>query len=104
MDIKNLVAQAQEMQQRAQLVEAALLKLTVTGSAGGGMVTAEADGKGNVKKVRIDPAAVNPADVEMLEDLITVAVADAQKKAAETAQREMRALLGGINLPFPLPL
>jgi len=103
MDIQNLVAQAQEMQQRAQQVEAALLKMTVTGSAGGGMVTVEADGKGNVKKVRLDPAVVNPADVEMLEDLITVAAVDAQKKAAETAQREMRTLLGGINLPFPLP-
>lgn len=103
MDIKNLVAQAQQMQQRAQQVEEALLKVSVTGSAGGGMVTVEADGKGNVKKVRIDPAAVNPADIEMLEDLITVATVDAQKKAAETAQREMRSLLGGINLPFPLP-
>ena len=103
MDIQNLVAQAQQMQQRAQQVEEALLKMTITGSAGGGMVTVEADGKGNVKKVRLDPAAVNPADVEMLEDLITAATVDAQKKAAETAQREMRTLLGGINLPFPLP-
>lgn len=104
MDIQNLVAQAQQMQQRAQQLEAALQKLTVTGSAGGGMVTVDADGKGNVKKIRIDPAAVKPADVEMLEDLITVAVVDAQKKAAETAQHEMRTLLGGINLPFSLPL
>lgn len=103
MDIQNLVAQAQQMQQRAQQLEAVLLKVTVTGSAGGGMVTVEADGKGNVKKIRIDPAAVNPSDIEMLEDLITVAAVDAQKKAAETAQREMRTLLGGLNLPFPLP-
>lgn len=103
MDINNLVAQAQQMQQRAHQVEEALLKITVTGSSGGGMVTVDADGKGNVKKVRIDPAAVNPADIEMLEDLVTVATIDAQKKAAESAQREMRALLGGLNLPFPLP-
>lgn len=103
MDIKNLVAQAQEMQQRAHQVEEALLKITVTGSAGGGMVTVDADGKGNVKKVRIDPAAVNPADIEMLEDLITVAAIDAQKKAGESAKSEMRALFGGLNLPFPLP-
>jgi DNA-binding YbaB/EbfC family protein len=103
MDLKNLVAQAQQMQQRAQQVEDALLKITVTGSAGGGMVTVEADGKGNVKKVRLDPAAVNPADLEMLEDLITVAAVDAQKKASEAAQQEMRALMGGLNLPFPLP-
>jgi DNA-binding protein YbaB len=67
------------------------------------MVTVEADGKGNVKKVRLDPAAVNPADLEMLEDLITVAAVDAQKKASEAAQQEMRALMGGLNLPFPLP-
>ncbi|MBM3906736.1 MAG: YbaB/EbfC family nucleoid-associated protein [Gemmatimonadetes bacterium] len=103
MDLKNLMAQAQQMQQRAQQVEAALLRLSVTGSAGGGMVTVEADGKGNVKKVRLDPTVVNPADVEMLEDLITVATADAQKKAAEAAQTEMRALMGGLNLPFSLP-
>lgn len=103
MDLKNLMAQAQQMQQRAQQVEEALLKLSVTGSAGGGMVTVEVDGKGNVKKVRLEPAVVNPADVEMLEDLITVATVDAQKKAAEAAQAEMRALMGGLNLPFQLP-
>ena len=104
MDLKNLLSQAQQMQQRAQEVEAALLKLTITGSAGGGMVTVDVDGKGNVKKVRLESAVVNPADIEMLEDLITVATADAQKKAAEAAQREMRSLMGGLNLPFQLPL
>jgi len=102
MDLKNLVAQAQEMQQRAHQVEEALLKITVTGTAGGGMVTVDADGKGNVKRVRLDAAVVNPADVEMLEDLITVATVDAQKKASEAAQRELRTLMGGLNLPFPL--
>lgn len=103
MDLNNLVAQAQQMQQRAQQVEEALHKLSITGSSGGGMVTVETDGKGNVKKVRLDPAVVNPADIEMLEDLIAVAAADAQKKAAESAQREMHALMGGLNLPFSLP-
>ncbi len=103
MDLKNLVAQAQQMQQRAQQVDEALLKLTVTGSSGGGMVTVEADGKGNVKSVRLDPAVVNPADVEMLEDLVTVAIVDAQKKASGASQQEMRTLLGGLTLPFPLP-
>jgi DNA-binding YbaB/EbfC family protein len=103
MDLKNLVAQAQQVQQRAHQVEEALLKVIVTGSSGGGMVTVEADGKGNVKKIRIDATVVNPADVEMLEDLVTVAVVDAQKRASEAAQQEMRALMGGLNLPFPLP-
>lgn len=103
MDLKNLVAQAQQMQQRAKQVEESLQRLTVTGTSGGGMVTVEADGKGTVKKVRIDPTVVNAADVEMLEDLVTVAVVDAQKKAADAAQAEMRGLMGGLNLPFPLP-
>ncbi|MBW7933055.1 MAG: YbaB/EbfC family nucleoid-associated protein [Gemmatimonadaceae bacterium] len=103
MDLKNLVAQAQQMQQRAKQVEESLQRLAVTGTSGGGMVTVEADGKGTVKKVRIDPTVVNAADVEMLEDLVTVAVADAQKKAADAAQAEMRGLMGGLNLPFPLP-
>jgi DNA-binding protein YbaB len=54
--------------------------------------------------VKLDPSVVNPADIEMLEDLIAVAVADAQKKAADLAQEEMRKLTGGLPLPFKLPL
>jgi DNA-binding YbaB/EbfC family protein len=80
-----------------------LQQLTVTGSAGGGMVTVEADGRGQVKRVRLDPSVVNPADVEMLEDLIAVAVADAQQKATALAQEEMQKATGGLNLPFKLP-
>ncbi|HXG70895.1 MAG TPA: YbaB/EbfC family nucleoid-associated protein, partial [Gemmatimonadaceae bacterium] len=51
----------------------------------------------------IDPAVVQPTDVEMLEDLVLVAVNDAQKKAAELARTEMGKLTGGLNLPFKLP-
>ena len=58
------------------------------------MVTVEADGKGQIKKIKIDPSVVNPADVEMLEDLVLVAVAEAQKKAQELAQEEMGKLDG----------
>jgi DNA-binding YbaB/EbfC family protein len=71
--------------------------------AGGGMVSVEADGKGTVRKIKLDPSIVNATDVEMLEDLIVVAVADAQKKANDVAQAEMGKLTGGMNLPFKLP-
>ena len=76
-----------------------------TGSSGGGMVRVDADGKGNVRKVMIDPSVVNPADVELLEDLVAAAVSDAQRKAAEAAKGEMSKLTGGLNLPagFKLP-
>jgi DNA-binding YbaB/EbfC family protein len=67
------------------------------------MVTVEADGKGQIRKIKIDPTVVNASDVEMLEDLILVAVVEAQKKAQELAQEEMGKLTGGMNLPFKLP-
>ncbi len=106
-DIMKILQQAQQMQSKMEQLQEELGRLTVTGSAGGGMVSVEADGKGNVKKVKIDPAAVNPSDVEMLEDLIVVAVTEAQKKAGEkardAAQAEMGKLTGGMNLPFKLP-
>ena len=91
------------MQTRLQQMQDELQQKTVSGSAGGGMVMVEADGRGQVKRVKLDPTAVNPGDLEMLEDLIVVAVADAQKKAAEMAQEEMSKLTGGLNLPFKLP-
>jgi DNA-binding protein YbaB len=67
------------------------------------MVSVEADGKGTVKRVKLDPSVVNPADVEMLEDLIAVAVTDAQKRAQTLQQEEMQRLAGGLSLPFKLP-
>jgi nucleoid-associated protein EbfC len=102
-DILKILQQAQQMQSKMQEMQDELSQRSVTGTAGGGMVTVEADGKGTVRRVKIDPAAVNPADVEMLEDLIVVAVAEAQKKAGELAQAEMGKLAGGLNLPFKLP-
>jgi hypothetical protein len=68
------------------------------------MVSVETDGKGQVRAVRIDPKVVNPADVEMLEDLIVAATAEAQRKAGEAAQAEMAKVTGGLNLPFPLSI
>ncbi|MBX9927850.1 MAG: YbaB/EbfC family nucleoid-associated protein [Gemmatimonadaceae bacterium] len=103
MDLMKLMKDAQQMQERLQKAQEELARITVAGSAGGGMVVAEADGRGIVTKVRIDPSVVNPADVEMLEDLVTVAVNEAQKKAQQTAAQEMSKVTGGMNLPFGLP-
>ncbi|PHX97481.1 MAG: YbaB/EbfC family nucleoid-associated protein [Gemmatimonadetes bacterium] len=103
-DILKLMQQAQQMQSRLQEIQDQLQKVTVTGSSGGGMVRVEADGKGTVRRVKIDPSVVNPADVEMLEDLVAVAVGEAQRKATELAQGEMQKMTGGLNLPFPLKL
>ena len=98
-----LMQQAQQVQGRLQDMQDALERQSVTGSAGGGMVTVEADGKGTVRKVKLDPSVVNPADVERLEDLIVVAVADAQKQAADVQKAEMGRVTGGLDLPFQLP-
>jgi hypothetical protein len=102
-DIMKLLQQAQEMQGQYQKIQEELQQMTLTGTAGGGMVTAEVNGQGILKGVKLDPSAVNPADVEMLEDLITAAVADAQRKAQEQAQAQVNKLAGGMSLPFKLP-
>lgn len=102
-DFMKLMQQAQQMQSRLQEIQDELEKQTVSATAGGGMVTVTADGKGQVTSVKIDPSIVSAADVEMLEDLVTVAVREAQKKAAELAKTEMTKLTGGMDLPFKLP-
>jgi nucleoid-associated protein EbfC len=71
--------------------------MTVEGSAGGGLVTVTASGDGAVTKVRIDPGAIDPDDVSLLEDLVTAAVADAQRKAKELQEQEMGSAVGGLG-------
>ncbi len=105
-DFLKMMQQAQAMTGKLQEVQDDLKKLSVTGTAGGGMVTVEADGRGTVKRVSIDPKVVNPADVEMLEDLIVVAMQETQKKASALAEQEMKKVAGGLGLgglPFKLP-
>jgi len=102
-DFNKILEQAQQMQGRLEKIQDELQAMTVTANSGGGMVTVEADGKGQINRIRIDPSIVNAADVEMLEDLVLVAVRDAQQKAADLAKQEMSKLTGGLNLPFKLP-
>jgi DNA-binding YbaB/EbfC family protein len=102
-DFMKILQQAQEMQGKFQKVQEELQQRTVTASSGGGMVTVEANGQGTVRSIKIDRTIVNPEDVEMLEDLVLVAVTEVQKKAQDAAQAEMGKLTGGLNLPFKLP-
>lgn len=103
-DIFKILQQAQQMQGRLQQMQDELQHKVVTGSAGGGLVSVEADGRGQVRRIKIDPSLAGQADIEMLEDLVVVAVNDAQKKATELAQEEMGKITGGMNLPFKLPI
>ena len=95
-DFFKILQQAQQMQGRLQQLQEELQHRVVNGSSGGGMVTVEADGKGQIKKIKIDPSLAGQTDMEMLEDLIVVAVNDAQKKATELArsQRSQCAVTG----------
>jgi len=103
-DFSQLLQLGQQMQGRITQMQTELTQRTVTGSAGGGMVTVTADGKGHVRGVRIDPSIVEEGDVEMIEDLVIAAVADAQRRAEEIYRDELRKVTGGLQLPFQLPL
>jgi len=97
-DIQALLAQAQEMQQRLMDAQAEVAQETVEGSAAGGKVRVTMTGTGEVTAVRIDPTVVDPADVEMLEDLVLAALHDAGVRVADLAGQQMGAgLLGGLG-------
>jgi len=102
-DLARMLQQAQAMQTKVQQMQEDLAMQTVTGSAGGGIVLVEADGKGQITKVKIDRMIIDPNDVAILEDLIVVAVNEAQSKAADLAKIEMAKVTGGLDLPFKLP-
>jgi hypothetical protein len=102
-DIFKMLETFKQMQGRLQEAQETLARRSFTGSAGGGMVTVECDGKMMLKRVKLERTVVNPDDIEMLEDLIVVASAEAQKKAADAMQEEMGKVTGGIDLPFKLP-
>ena len=103
----DLLKQAQKMQDKMQKVQDELSNLQVEGSAGGGMVTATANGKQEIVAIQIDKEVVDPEDVEMLEDLTVAAVNQALQKAQELANQEMGKVAGGMlgNLPpgFKIP-
>jgi DNA-binding YbaB/EbfC family protein len=93
----------QQMQARLAQLQSELGQRSVSSSSGGGMVTVTADGRGRVRSVKIDPSVVSAEDVEMLEDLVLAAVSEAQTRAQELYEEEMRKLAGGFPLPFQIP-
>jgi DNA-binding YbaB/EbfC family protein len=94
-----LMRQAQEMQQKLAALQEEAAKIEVTATAGGGMVTATANGKQEILRLAIDPSVVNPDDVEMLQDLVLAAIAEAQRQSRERMEAEMQAATGGMNIP-----
>ncbi len=104
-NLGNLMKQAQEMQARMQEMQAKLETREVEGMAGGGMVRVTLNGKGEMKKLGLDKAVIDPNEVEVLEDLIVAAHADAKRKVEALMQDEMSSLTGGLPLPpgFKLP-
>ena len=89
----------QQMQQRLLKAQEELGNETVEGTAGGGAVTIKMNGHKQVQAVKIDPAAVDPDDVETLEEMILTAIGDASAKAEQLAAQRMGALTGGLKIP-----
>ena len=92
-----LLQQAQQMQQQLVAAQEELAQAEVTGSAGGGLVSATMTGSGELTALTIAPAAVDPDDLETLQDLVVAAVRDAARAAADLAQEKMGPLTGGLG-------
>ena len=99
-NMSSMLRQAQKMQQDMLKAQEELESKSYEASAGGGVVTAVVSGKKELTQVTIDPEAVDPDDVDMLQDLIVAAVNDAMRKASDDAASQMSKLTGGLNLPF----
>ena len=97
--LPGLMAKAREMQDKMKVMQEELAKKQVSADAGGGMVTAIVNGRLELVKVRIDKTKVDVSDTDMLEDLITAAVAAAQTKAAEMMKTEMQKMTADLGLP-----
>jgi DNA-binding YbaB/EbfC family protein len=99
MSMANLQRMAMQMQQAMEKVKVELAETKVDGSAGGGVVKAVVTGDQKLVSVTIDPSAVDPADVDMLQDLIVAAVNDALRAARELGEAKMGAVTGGLRMP-----
>ncbi|HEV2072239.1 MAG TPA: YbaB/EbfC family nucleoid-associated protein [Thermomicrobiales bacterium] len=89
----------QQMQNRMMKIQQELEETVVEGTAGGGVVKVEVNGQRAMQSIKIDPSAVDPEDVEMLEDLVVAAVQDAMDRASKLAEDKMGALTGGMKIP-----
>ena len=103
-NIGQLMKQAQEMQARMAEMQAQLESLEMTGAAGAGLVQLTLNGKGDLRKIKIDRSLLEPDEVEVLEDLIIAAFNDARVKVSAHAEQEMQKLTGGLQLPGGMKL
>ena len=100
MDMKKMMKQAQKMQRDESAAQAEIAEMEFSATTGGGMVEATVMGDMSLKAIKISPEAVDPDDVEMLEDMIVAAVNEALREASDTSNERMSSLMGGMNLPF----
>ena len=99
MDMKKMMKQAQKMQAELARAQEEINQMTFEGSAGGGMVKATVMGNMTVQSITIDKEALDPEDLEMLEDMIVAAVNEALSSVNETSSSRLGALTGGLNIP-----
>ena len=98
-NLGQMMKQAQEMQTRMQQMQDALAEVEVTGQSGAGMVNVTLNGKGEMKRLKLDKSVVDPEDVEVIEDLIMAAFNDAKLKVEQHVADETQKLMGGMKLP-----
>ena len=95
----NIMKEAQKLQQQMEKIQAEAAQKKVDATAGGGMVTVEANGKQELVSIKIDPEVVNRDDVQMLEDLVLAASNEALRKSRDMMQQELGKLTGGLRIP-----
>ena len=98
-NLSGLMKQAQQMQTKMAEMQAKLEGMEIDGEAGAGLVKITLNGKGDLLRIKIDPKVIDPADAEMLEDLIVAAHANAKQKLETAAAEEMQKVTGGLQLP-----
>lgn len=103
-DMAKMMKAAQEMQSKMAQVQQDLETMTVEGESGAGLVKATATAKGELTALNIDPSIFNASEKEVVEDLILAAIKDAQSKASQKAQSEMRKITEGMGLPADMKL
>ena len=99
MDMNQMMQQAQKMQMELARAQEEIQEMTCTATSGGGMVEVKALGNGTIESITINPEAVDPDDIEMLQDMIIVAVNDALRGIAEAGESRMASVTGGLNIP-----
>ena len=98
-NLSGLMKQAQQMQAKMQEMQSKLESMEIEGEAGAGLVSVMLNGKGDLRRIKIDPKVIDPADAEMLEDLIIAAHANAKQKLEAATAEEMQKVTGGLQLP-----